>query len=360
MQFPELKPVIKLSPNKQRLFIGSYGFEPRTLGWLDFQKEQGEILNDAFMIRYLHSKGSKGKGGNRIRDIRKALANIGVPNPIDITYDLLSPHNIENKLSKKLMQNFAEVEEIVIDISSMTKLLILVSLCMLTKFEGTLRIVYSESEHYAPSEEEYNNSKKDMKMIARFPSYGVESIIRTKCLSSIRMQGQPVTMVAFTSFNEQLVRHMLGTISPHRLLFINGRPPSDDYEWREYATQEIHNKLIDEYTNDNPVDEKGHLKRVTSTLMYNESIEFIDHIYKQYGTYERIICAATGSKMQTVGLFFTKVMHPDIHIEYPTPDSYYVTGFSDGIKKVYEIEIPKFSEFLKSINPYKQGAEVEL
>ena len=349
MQFPALKEAAKLGTNKRRLFIGAYGFEPRTLGWVDFQEGQGGILSKAIMFHYIHRKGP-----NRIRDLRKALANIGTPTPIDIPHDLLSPHDIENKLSRKLVQNLADIEEIVLDVSSMTKLLILVSLCMLSDFEGTLRIVYSESERYAPTKEEYGKSKENMKMIARFPSYGVGSIVRTKCLSSIRMQGQPVTMVAFTSFNEQLIRHMLGTISPHRLLFINGRPPSDDYEWREYATQEIHKRLIDEYANDNPANEKGYRKRVTSTLMYHESIECIDKIYKQFGTYERIICAATGSKMQTVGLFFIKTMHPDIHVEYPTPDSYYVKGLSAGVKRVHEIVIPAFSEFLKSINPYKQ------
>ena len=349
MQFPALKEATKLDPNRRRLFIGAYGFEPRTLGWVNFQEGQGGILNKAIMFRYIHSKGR-----NRIRDLRKALANIGSPKPIDILHDLLSPHDIENKLSRKLVQNLADIEEIVLDVSSMTKLLILVSLCMLSNFEGTLRIVYSESERYAPTKEEYDKSKENMKIIARFPSYGVGSIVRTKCLSSIRMQGQPVTMVAFTSFNEQLIRHMLGTISPHRLLFINGRPPSDDYEWREYATQEIHKRLIDEYANDNPTNEKGYLARVTSTLKYHESIECIDNIYKQFGTYERIICAATGSKMQTVGLFFCKMMHPDIHIEYPTPDSYYVQGLSSGVKRVYEIVIPEFSAFLKNINPYKQ------
>ncbi len=324
--------------------MGAYGFEPRTLGWVDAQVGRGEILNKAIMFRYIHIKGR-----NRIRDLRQALSNIGVSKPTDIRYDLWSQHNIENKLSGKPMQDFSGIEEIVIDISSMTKLLILVSLCMLTEFKGTLRIVYSEAEQYAPTKEEYDQSKEDMKMIARFPSYGVASIIRTKCLSSIRMQGQPVTMVAFTSFNEQLVRHMLGTISPHRLLFINGRPPSNDFEWREQATQEIHKRLIEEYSNDNPTDEKGHLNRVISTLAYNESIKCIDDIYKQFGTYERIICAATGSKMQTVGLFFSKMMHPDIHVEYLTPDSYYVKGLSSGIKKIHEIEIPNFSDFLKKI-----------
>jgi hypothetical protein len=163
------------------------------------------------------------------------------------------------------------------------------------------------------------------------------------------MQGQPLTMVAFTSFNEQLVRHMLGSINPHRLLFINGRPPRTDFSWRERATQEIHKGLMEEYPVGNLFDEKGLLVRVASTLVYSETIEKIDEIYKQLGTYERIIVAATGSKMQTVGLFFSKMAHPDIHVEYPTPDSYFVKGMSMGVRKVHEIVIPRYAQFLKSL-----------
>ncbi len=62
------------------------------------------------------------------------------------------------------------------------------------------------------------------------------------------------------------------------------------------------------------------------------------------------ICAATGSKMQTVGLFFSKIKHPDIHIEYPTPDSYFVRGISQGVRNVHEVIIPRFSEFLRNIS----------
>ena len=122
-----------------------------------------------------------------------------------------------------------------------------------------------------------------------------------------------------------------------------------DFAWRERATQEIHNKLIDEYRVDNPTDEKGLLIRVASTLDYRESIDKLDEIHRQLGTYERIICAATGSKMQTVGLFFSKMAHPDIHVEYPMPDSYFVKGMSMGVRKVHEVVIHGFSGFLGSI-----------
>ena len=343
MTFPAISASTKLQPGSKRLFIGAYGFERRSLGWANYQREQGAILNIALVFRYKHPKGK-----NRIAELRKALAELGVSNPKDIHYDLRFPHNIEDIIDEKLRSFLLDVEEVVLDVSAMTKLLILVCLCKLNNFTGTVRIVYSEAENYSPTQEEYERSKKDVEVIAKFPSRGFESIVRMKCLSSIRMQGQPVSLLAFTSFNEQLVRHMLGTMNPHRLIFINGRPP--DYAWRERATQEIHNKLVDEYRIDNPIDNVGLLSRVASTLDYRETVDRIDEIYKQFGIYERIVCAATGSKMQTVGLFFSKIAHPDIHVEYPTPDSYYVKAMSNEVKKVHEVVIPTFSEFVKSIH----------
>ncbi|MBU0576910.1 hypothetical protein KJ654_04630 [Patescibacteria group bacterium] len=345
MTFPVVSSAAKLQPDSKRLFIGAYGFEQRSLGWSNYQKEQGDILNLALLFRYVHPKGK-----NRIKELRLALTEIGVSTRVDIPYNVYSPHNIEDIFSQKLGQVLSEIDEVIVDISAMTKLLILGCLCALDNFEGDLRIVYSEGNEYAPTKSEYEISKDDMEMIAKFPSRGIESIIRMKCLSSIRMQGQPVTMVAFTSFNEQLVRHMLGTISPHRLVFINGRPPRKDFAWRERATQEIYKRLIEEYRGDNPLNQQRLLARVASTLKYNETIDQLNKIHEQFGTHERIICAATGSKMQTVGLFFAKMMHPDIHIEYPTPDSYFVKGICKGVQKVHEIVVPRFSEFLKSIS----------
>ncbi len=342
MKFPDVLPAVKLQPDTKRLFIGAYGFEQRSLGWTNYQADQGVILNRAIVFRYKHPKGK-----NRVHQLRKNLKRLGVADIKDIPYDVHFPHNIEDIIDKKFGDLFLDIDEIVVDISSMTKLLILVCLCKLSTFPGNLRIVYSEAKDYAPSKKEYEKSKEKMELMAKFPSRGFESIVRVKCLSSIRMQGHPVLLVAFASFNEQLVRHMLGTMSPHRLLFINGRPPKADYDWREKATQEIHKKLIEQYWSDNPTDEKEMLSRWASTLDYRDTINWLDEIYEQFGTYERIICAATGSKMQTVGLFFSKIAHPDIHIEYPTPDSYFVKGLSKGVREVYEIIVPKFSEFLK-------------
>lgn len=340
--FPSLKAAARLRRKARRLFIGAYGFEDRSLGWATHQLRRNYVLNHAIIFRYKHPKGK-----NKIPELRRALAELGVRKPTDIRCDVRYPYPIEDLLDaefKTLAYN-----EIILDVTAMTKLLILACLCKLSSYPGTLRLVYAEAEDYSPTKREFENAvKKGMAVLSKFPSRGAESIVRLQCLSSIRMQGQPVTLVAFTSFNEQLVRHMLGTISPHRLIFINGRPPRKDYTWREYASQKIHTKLIEEFAADNPRAENL-LKRVASTLDYRETIQCVDDVYKEYGNFERIICAATGSKMQTIGLFFSKILHPDIHVEYPTPDSYFVKGFSKGVRKVHEVTFPKFSNLVISL-----------
>lgn len=349
--FPPLRSAGNLRPNGSRLFIGAYGFEDRSLGWPSRQPKRDRVLEDAVVFKYKHPKGN-----NKVQELRDELGKLGVKKTRDIVCDVRYPYPIEDLLEAEFQE--LTYDEIVLDITAMTKLLILACLCKLRAFKGTLRLVYSEARIYSPSKHEFEAAvKKGMAVLTKFPSRGAESIVRLRCLSSIRMQGQPVILVAFTSFNEQLVRHMLGTMSPHRLMFINGRPPRTESAWREHATQKIHERLIDEFAADNPKF-KGLLERVASTLDYRETIDRINSVYDTHGNFERIICAATGSKMQTVGLFFSKTNHPDVHVEYPTPDSYFVKGFSEDIRKVHEVTFTRFSEFIAAqsgISPAAAG-----
>ena len=341
--YPAIEPAGQLNSDQNRLFIGACGFEQRSLGWSRYQKHTP--LAGAIVFEYRHPKGK-----NKIAELYDDLQRLGAKRPRKLTCDVRCPYPIEDLLDGEF-QHLA-YDEIVLDITAMTKLLILACLCKLSRFNGTLRLVYSEARSYSPSKRQFDAAvKKGMAVLTNFPSRGAESIVRLRCLSSIRMQGQPVTLIAFTSFNEQLVRHMLGTMSPHRLIFINCRPPRGSYAWRERATQQIHERLIEEFISDNP--KNGLLQRTASTLDYRQTISRIDEVYQNYGNFERIICAATGSKMQTVGLFFSKIMHPDIHVEYPTPDSYFVRGFSTGVLAVHEVVFVKFAEFLNSLSVAK-------
>ncbi len=339
VKLPDITEAAPLEPGMSRCYVGAYGFEERSLGWTESQKPQGDVIEKAIIFRYVHVKGR-----NRIRDLRENLKHIGAKTIDDVHYDVWTPHDIEDLFDSNLIGELSKFDEVVVDVTAMTKFLILVSLVKLGGLGKTLRIVYTEAQNYAPTIGDFEKSREQMSVFARFPNRGFGSIMRARCLSSVRMQGQPVTVVAFTSFNEQLIRHMLGTISPHRLILINGRPPRPEFRWREHATQEIHKKLVEDFSADNPVDENGFLTNVTSSLDYTETVNKIEAIYDKVGMHERIMVTATGSKMQTVGLFIAKALHPDIHIEYPTPDSYFIRGMSKGIRKEHEIVLNSMSE----------------
>ena len=337
--FPSLAGAAVLQGGPKRVYIAAYGFEKRSLGWCRSQLSRAKPLSQAVIFKYVHPKGP-----NKIEALRNLAAGLGVKKPRDVPFDYDAPHVTEERLERILSD--VKADEIILDTSGMTKILILLALCKLQEFSGPVRIIYSEAEDYCPTRKQYEAVKGKMAATAKFPSRGCEDLIRLQCLSSIRMQGQPVTLVAFTSFNEKLVGHMLGHMSPHRLLLINGRSPRVDYKWREEAAQYIHQKYILEYANDNPLDHTKLLQRSASTLDYRETVSAIEQIYRKYGLYERIVCAATGSKMQTVGLFLAKILHSDIQVEYPTPDSYFVRGMSKGVRHVHELVIPAFAGFL--------------
>ena len=345
MKLPAIQPATKLSKGPKRLYISGYGFEDRATGWMSFQEKQGKILTESLIVNYLPPKGE-----NRITEVRKALRKIGIDFPNEWEFDITEPGEIEERIKKKI-GSVDKYDEIILDISSLTKFLILIFLCVLSKYKGFLRIVYTEANDYPPSKSQYVNLKIDPTLIQHFPTQGFGTILRAKCLSSIRMQGQPVCLIAFTSFNEQLIKYMLGTINPYRLIILNGKPPRSDLRWREKATYEIHKKLMDAYKKTNPINSDTGLPQIrVDTLRYHETFNTIEKIYREHCNYERIIVAATGSKMQTVGLFFNKIAHPDIHIEYPTPDSHLFPGAPKGIKYVHEIEIPHFATYLKNLH----------
>jgi hypothetical protein len=341
-RFPQLKVVEALPAGPRRAYVGAYGFEDRSLGWSAAMAKSHKAVHAASVFKY-----TPPKGPNRVEELRAALKRIGANKVTTFRYNVLCPQVLEDTLPEQL--GLEDFDEIVVDISSMTKLLILLVLSRLQNYGGTLRIVYSEAKEYCPSKAEYDPVKRQMATTARFPSRGAEQLVRLRCLSSIRMQGQPVTVVAFASFNEKLVAHMLGFISPHRLILINGRPPRSDYAWRERATYDIHKRFCKEYEADNPVDDSGRLVRAASTLDYRETIECLEDIYQEHGLFERIICGATGSKMQTVGLFLARVMHPDVQVEYPTPDSYYFKDMTHEVRRVHEVIIPSFANFLADL-----------
>ena len=340
----EIQPVDfdALRASKKRMLLLAEGFEERSISFIS--KCNGVFFDIIVICKYMPEKESKYLALKNI--IKDRFGNAVIKELIFYRYN---PFEFENELSM-LFSDMNLLDEIIIDVSVMSKYMIMQIMSSLASFNNTLVIVYTEPMSYAPSEIEFNDNvlKGGQDAAALLPSYGVHDIIRTPLLTSLVMQKSPIVLIAFLSFNEQLIRALLSELNPVHLLLINGVPP--ELSWRESAMAKIHNKIINEYISDNNFDESSLPIRKTSTLYYLETFNMLVDIYKKYCLTNRIVISPTGSKMQAVASSLIKICCQDIHIEYPTPESYFVSGYSSSnIKTIHQVIFLNFKQLIAQI-----------
>jgi len=336
LNMPKLEELKKSSVTKNKILITAEGFEERSLSFLS--NNNNESFDNILICKYNPKKESKYDDLIKVINTNQNKANI-----IELQYNRFDPFPFELEIIDFFSSR--KFKEIIVDISVMSKYMIMQILCSLKNHEGVLRIVYSEPVNYAPENtDDIDEQSKAMLL----PSTGVQNIVRTPLLSSLVMQHSPTLLVAFLSFNEQLIRALLSECTPTRLLLINGVPPY--LSWREEATNKMHINIIKEYSVDNPLDENGLLLRKSSTLDYIETFNILSDIYKVFCERYRIVIAPTGSKMQAVACALIKNCCEDIHIEYPTPESFYTDGYSSSkIKKIHQLVFNEYSKDIQYI-----------
>ena len=301
---------------------------------------------------------------NRLTDVRHALTARGVTiTDSDILqYDRFEPGDFEARLLASLRGHAAR--RVILDISTMSKLAIILILNVCHVLKVNVLIVYSEAKEYGPSRDDFEGARRNKKI--HQPSFqiftGVHGIVRVDSLASVAMQGQPTAAIVFMSFNEALTQVLLNTVYPSRLLLINGRPPV--HTWREEATAWIHNQVQQEWENDNPLQtlDAGTPRlpeRVVSTLDYRETVDLLSRLYWQLSINHRILLAPAGSKLQSVGCYLVKALHPDIHIEYPSSKGF-LPPYSSGIGHQWTLDLGQLSACIVNISRAERRAYLEV
>jgi|GEM_PF-659772 len=314
------------------IVISAAGFETRTLALSKTIGAVGENAG-AIVIRY-----EPGDARNKLSELVKALRrnNLLLDEKVDIIgFNRFTPDDFGDALSSRLLD--LRAESVLLDASSMSKMALLLTLEVCSELNVDLSIFYAEARSYGPSKRAYieSRAKGELHQPSIQVYSGIGEVVRSARLSSVAMQGEPVAAVMFMSFNELLTQALLNCVYPSRLFLINGRPP--EHTWREEATAWIHERLRAEWSEtDNPVDHMGLPCRSTSTLLYEETVSALLSLYWRLSTDYRIILAPTGSKMQTLGLFISRALHPDIHVEYPTPKGY-LKLYTSGVGRKWSI-----------------------
>jgi len=324
--------------NAKNLLLISDGFEERSLHWVSNLPKKN-LFEKVVLFKSFPERESK------IEELVCFLN--GLTKDLLISrFDRDHIEESEQEIYQTLRTELSTFENIYIDISVMSRMLIIILVYLLRDLEINLHIIYSEPMDYAPNEKDFEEHFEKQRVASITPTIGVKNVIRTPMLSSSIMQEAPCLLVGFTSFNEQLMRALLSSLSPSQLLLINSIPPH--LKWRAKATFRVHQDIVNEYSADNCVAKDGLLTRRASTLNYKETFEHLSIIYKEYCFNRRIIVSPTGSKMQALACALFKICCRDVHIEYSCPESYYIKNFSSSeIRDVHHILIPDFHSYVK-------------
>src|SRR5260221_2812698 len=270
---PRLEPCPSIPVGKHDVVIHAPGFEDRTMAVVESILPTPDTRIVLLDYRPFNPK-------NRLSDVRNALVAQGVAiSDSDILlYDRFDPEGFEARLRLHLLGN--QARRVVIDISTMSKLAILLILSVCRDLDVEVTILYAEAKTYGPSREEFEKAKENNEI--HRPTLqiftGVHGVVRVSSLASVAMQGQPTAALVFMSFNDALTQVLLNTVYPSRLFLVNGRPPV--HSWREEATAWINDQVRREWDEDNPVRPTAaggvpRPTRVASTLDYRETVELL-------------------------------------------------------------------------------------
>jgi len=338
-------------------YIGAIGFEDRVFGVLNKALQSRKKIERVVGIEYRpHNE------KNRINEFKDTLKNLSLSeaNIYWSIYDRYVPDDFIEQIVK--IVNFVPVNyNIVVDISAMSKLLIVVLLHGLRELPNRVTIVYTEAKTYHPTPEAYNARKieldKETENPPVFLTTDIYNIVATQSLSSVAMQGSPLLMVAFPTFNHRELIAIVNDITPQHLILLEGRPHEGHNYWRQEAIRHLNRKIIQgSFSKDDfPPEER----KVISTFDYKETIRLLEEIYVYYKYNRKIIVAPTGSKLQSLGIFLFKQMHPDIQIIYPVTKGF-ANEYTEGSRAFWQIVFDNFANWNNDMNDYRRYTVYEL
>ncbi len=340
---PMLKPLEMDSLAPSSLYIGAAGFEDRALAVLKSLETVGGRFHHAVAVDYrpYNPRNRRSEFEEKARAICDHISWE--------SYNRFQPEQFAEALIR-IRDLSRSSSEVVVDISAMSKMLVVTILHGLRALDCSLRIVYSQAVVYHPTRSEYEARSRAPLEPPIFLTTDVFRVVTTNELSSIAMQGAPIVMIAFPNFNYLELMALLNEVNPNQLVLIEGAISSAEDKWRFDAVREL-NRGIETYLEPkrfqvNPMD-----------LASNLSL--LDELYDEYCYTHKIALAPTGGKLQAVTSFVLKIMHPDLHIVYPAVRDF-ARDYTEGWQKPSEMRFPSFREFVGELDKHRMEKLLEM
>ncbi|WP_437945284.1 hypothetical protein WME98_30620 [Sorangium sp. So ce296] len=225
-----------------------------------------------------------------------------------------------------------------IDLSGMSRLLIvqLVAAIVRAARSGLTHVLYCTACDYPPTREQVEArlaEPADLVGVTMFVSAGVFGLTIVPELSSVAMQGQPMRVIAFPSWNATQLAAICSEMQASYFTIVHGTPPAPENAWRRDAIRELNR--IDSL----PSREEFHV----STLDYRETLELLLRVYAEHGQREKLVVSPTGSKMQSLAVGLACGFLRDLQVAYPTPRLFATpVDYTRGVGQLYRLPLERF------------------
>ncbi len=332
MRLPDLQQAVGELGNGDCLVFCA-GFEARSLAVLERaisrqKRSSFDVVRIDYLPEYKQNKS----------DVAASLCTKAGLNVTKMSYNREAPAGF----GPELAQAISSKNRIWIDISGMSRLLIVQLLVALAQRNDGLRnvtVCYTEAERYPPSKDEFDEectrAARADSSIDSFISTGVFEVAVTPELSSVAMQGEAIRLIAFPSFNRKQLHALLSEIQPTFVNLIEGTPPRPENAWRPLAIRKCNDRAIRSIANLSEI--------ALSTLDYRQTFNFLLDLYNERSAFDRLVVAPTGSKMQAVAVGLFRAFMHDVQIVYPTPEEFpKPERHTEGVKAIYQLSLDQF------------------
>lgn len=300
------------------------GFEERVMGLLELLVGAGKTDLKVVLVEYLPRYEE-----NKISQLQ-ALADRAGIRVEQYVYDRQSPAGGGEDVAELVKL----AKHVYVDISGMSRLLIVQVIVALLQRKLPLTIAYAEAEKYPPTKEDFERefSSSVGETTLDFLSSGVFEVAATPELGSVAMVGEAIRLVVFPSLEAVQMKNLLQEVQPTYIDLVYGVPPATENRWRRSAAQRLNEGVLRGQT--------GTSEHRASTLDYRETIEVLIEIYGQRSMFDRILVAPIGSKMQAVAVGVVRAVLTDLQIVYPTPQDLKADNYTEGLRRIYQLRMP--------------------
>ena len=310
---------ILIGPND--CLVAAMGFEERAVAGLRRACEKSREFHVA-LVRYLPAMTqNRSEEFHRLCETHNLYAE-------EFVYDRENPSGMGSALA----QHANRYDKVYVDVSGMSRLLIVQTLVGLVRAEKNCVILYSEARIYPPLKREFDEARSAEGRHPAFISSGIIEVVSSPELSSVAMLGSPIRLMSFPSFDPSQLSNLVQEVQPTHNDVVFGRSPRVKLGWRTDAVDQINKATLDM------------LQRVevheVCTFDYRVTLTLILDLYRDHSTFDRIVIAPTGSKMQSVAIGIVRGMLEDLQIVYPTPRRFLEPDrYTEGVREVFQLPL---------------------